>query len=438
MRGLNVAVIVLVALFACRSSQADDTPIFDSRPYAEAMQAAEDEGKWFLVRTPAVSLHRSDIETDLTNYRLAKMWRDEKLASWLKEHAVVVLLDPERHIGTADELELDEFPTIVAFRNGAEFDRLRLTPNAARLLSWLEGIDCGETWLQIVRRRVGARPDQGAPSETEANFNARFELARVLVQSGQFDEATDEFAWLFKHMQSDTSRTRSLRFWMASHHAMKTLVARHPPALQRFTALRDQAAKSLENPATVTPNGLLDWLHLNEIIGDTSESFEWFKQVKDDDAWRKHTSEPPYTVVLWLVDSNRWSELGALYRNPLRVLESRHFPVTDSEAVKSLGLDEVEDLLFSEMKAEFFQKQAAIIYAALLASHRNELADQVADRARTLDGSPQMVAALVGKAIDAGVPQPFHVQWLGVQTGHDAKALRKRLAAALASDAATH
>jgi thioredoxin 1 len=422
-----IAAIVLFVSFVGSPMWADANPVFDSRPYAEAKKAAEEADKWFIVKGTAVWCGPCKQMEKTT-------WRDEKVVAWVKKHAIVVSLDVDKQAGIARELRINAMPTMIAFRKGKEFDRIVGMRDAPAFLGWLEGIDRGETSIQKVRERAGARPVEGAPAEAKVDIRARYELASNLVQSGQLDEATDEYAWLWSNMlQHDPGYVGVRLSFMSSD--MSRLAAQHPAAKQRFTALRDQTGRALENPATLTRPELIDWLELNTIVGDPDASLAWFTRVKADPAWKTHLIAATRSLEPLLIGSKRWADIGEFYSTPIQTLESSHRTVTSRAADEEALPAETRKQIIAMRIAEFRAKMG-VIYAGLLAAGRGDVAGQFAERARTLDKSSQMTSSLIGATIDAGKPQVAHVEWLKGLDGEETDALRSRLTTALAQNTA--
>ena len=95
----------------------DTPPVFDKRPYAEAGKTAEAQNKWFIVKATAVWCLPCK-QMDRTT------WRDEKVVKWLGKNAIAVAVDVGEEKKIAAELSIEAMPTMIAFRDGKEFDRV--------------------------------------------------------------------------------------------------------------------------------------------------------------------------------------------------------------------------------------------------------------------------------------------------------------------------
>jgi thioredoxin 1 len=134
---LCVAAFVLPLPFAAAAQLDDPPPVFDKRPYAGAKKAAEDANKWFIVKATAVWCAPCKMMDRTT-------WRDEKVVKWFEANGIVVALDVDAQQKLAEDLAIQAMPTMIAFKEGKEFDRIVGYKSAADFLGWLDGIARGE------------------------------------------------------------------------------------------------------------------------------------------------------------------------------------------------------------------------------------------------------------------------------------------------------
>jgi len=106
---------------------------FDTRPYAEAKQAAEAEGKWFIVKATAVWCPPCQQMN-------AKSWPDPEVIAWIKENGIAVAVDVDREGSIAKDLGVEAMPTIIAFHQGKEVDRFVGMKSSGQLRDWLRGL----------------------------------------------------------------------------------------------------------------------------------------------------------------------------------------------------------------------------------------------------------------------------------------------------------
>lgn len=397
-----LTIIWLVATAAATSFAGDDDPppVFDKRQYAEAKKAAEDDKKWFIVKATAVWCMPCK-QMDRTT------WRDEKVVKWLTENAITVAFDVDKEKKLAKDLSIEAMPTMIAFRSGNEFDRVVGYKAPGEFLAWLEGIARGEKSIEAVRKRAGKRD---GPKGT-VDIQARLELARSLARTGKYREATDEFLWLWEHMLEHDRSFYGVRLsFMASY--MEDLAAKHAGAKRKFTELRDRTAQAIEGEK-IDPDDLVDWVTLNEVVGDTEATLTWFDKVKAQARWRPLVKRVARRLQELLIEGGRWADIGRLYTDPIGEIEREHAlnamrPKHDPPEV----LSDEQRKYIEDMPNRMLREKAGIIYAGLLAARREDEAEKFTARARELDESAAMVAALVSTALKADQPRKQHLQWI--------------------------
>lgn len=118
-------------------------------------------------------------------------WIDPAVVAWIGQHAIAIQLDVDAEPAIAKQLEIRAMPTVIAFRDGIEFDRSVELKQPAELLSWLDGLPRSETALAKLRVEAAQQP---------MGMMGRMNLARALANAGKLDEATEAYAWLWEHM----------------------------------------------------------------------------------------------------------------------------------------------------------------------------------------------------------------------------------------------
>ena len=418
----TLAFVTLLATAAV-AAETKPPPVFDDRAFAEAKQAAADADKWLIIKGTAVwclPCKRMDQTT----------WRDDDVVKWLEEHAVAIQLDVDAQPQQAHQLNIKAMPTTIAWKKGAEFDRIVGYRDPDAFLTWLQAIARGE--------KTGDRPPNAGPPPEKPpkhDIQARLDYARQLLQRGDHEQATKEYVWLWQNMlEHDVAFTGVRLSFMASQ--MERLAQQHPPARKRFTKLRDEATKQLERQADAPPaaNQLLDWIVLNEVVGDPAATLQWFDEVKDNPDYQRLINRVSFQLKGLLLAEERWADLGRIYTNPLQDIAQQH---AMTEMMRGRGVpedlpDEVRER-FEQSRYDHFRTEAGQVYAALLAADRNDEAQQVAARARQLDDSPGMLAALIETALSAEEPRDTHLEWIDQHEdpGATLRQLRKKTEQAL-------
>ncbi|MBC7773250.1 MAG: thioredoxin family protein [Pyrinomonadaceae bacterium] len=378
--------------------------VFDKRSYTDAKKAADAGKKWFIVKATAVwcgPCKKMDATT----------WVDDKVIKWVKDNAVAVVVDVDKQQDIAGDLAIEAMPTMIAFKDGQEFDRVVGYKAPAELLEWLEGIARGEKSIEAVKKK--AKGGGGGKEDIQARFN----LAKKLVQDGQLDLATDEYIWLWQHMLEHNPAMYGVRGSFMARD-MKRLAVRSKEATQKFTLLRDRTGQEIQN-SKVDPDDLSDWLVLNNVIGDRKATLDWFDKVKDQGKWKPLLARQALNLSPILIEENRWADVARLYPDPMQQLDRDHelFRLT----AERHGPDEETRKIMEESSSRFFRERVAQLYAALLAAAREKEAQTYADQARKLDDSAAMVQSLVSTALDAGQARTFHLDWLQSETIKKAK-----------------
>lgn len=67
----------------------------------------------------------------------ADAWTDPSVIAWTGEHAMMYYLDVDEHESIRAELDINAFPTLIAFRGEEELDRIVGYRDAGALHDWL-------------------------------------------------------------------------------------------------------------------------------------------------------------------------------------------------------------------------------------------------------------------------------------------------------------
>ncbi len=399
-------------------------PVFDTRPYAEARQAAEGGDRWFIVKATAAwcgPCRKMDSTT----------WVDARLVDWIKANAIAVALDVDKEPATAKSLAISAMPTMIAFKGGKEVDRIVGYRSADEMLAWIDGLTKGRTSMDALREKA-KKPAPG----NKVDVSARLELARAMAMQGKFDEATDAYVWLWKNMLEHAPAMAGVRgSFMAGD--MGRLAARSESAKAAFTRLRDEVGGSAADPAAPF-QAFDDWLVLNEVIGDQGATLAWFDRAKGDPKWKDRLDRESFRLEAMLLQKQRWADYGAILGDPLQTLRMQH-QISGLSMGDAGQLDEKTRADLQRRAQESWRESAATLYASLLAAKRTESAERVAAEAVKLDPDPAMTAALVAKALEVGVPRREQLGWLDAAMAKsppaelDLPALKRRLEQALAA-----
>lgn len=381
---------------------------FTAQNYDKAQAAARASGRLFLVDATATwcaPCRMMDRDT----------WTDERVVSWIGRHAVAVKLDVDQDPERAKALQIEAMPTIVIFRDGAEFDRVEGYLSADELVDWLEGVLQGRRTVDILRKA--------------GDVHSRYRLARTLLQRGELDEATKEFVWLWDHMLDEPSMYGVRLSYMVNE--MRSLAQRHEPARKAFTKLRDRLNVAVDS-GRPSRDELVDWVRLNDVIGDQQETLTWYDRIKGRPSAAEQFSHVDRDLFELLIQSERWADAGAFHADPASVITEEIARAAEHASYEKERLDEQEQRQVAAYRRQSLRQDASVLYAACLAAGRDEAAAEVAMLLLSQQDDGPARAALVEAALWAGQPRPGHRQWLEeVQAGPQDE-LRQRLEEALA------
>lgn len=301
-------------------------------------------------------------------------WLDAEVIAWLGEHAIAIQVDVDAQKEVARELRIQAMPTIIAFVEGKEFDRVVGAKKPKELLAWLEGVTRGETSLVAVERSARDEP---------ANMLARLDLARELARAGRHDEALVEHVWLWEHMlEYDPALYGVRRSFFARD--LEMLAKAHAPARAAIQELRDRAAPA--DAGSIDRATFVDWMCLNRVLGEHERTLVWYDAMPAE----KRPSLAPLLelhIIPLLVEAERWAEAGALYEDPLATI-NRSVDIVMGTPEHPIP----EEMI--EYGRVHLRKQAAELVRALFAAHRLQDAESVAMRAREIDPSDEMLRSL--------------------------------------------
>jgi len=385
-------------------------PIFSTLTLTEALKANESDGRILVVKATAewcMPCKRMDATT----------WREEAVVEWFRERGMAISLDVDRHRDDAQRLRIRAMPTMVAFRDGEELDRSMGYQSGDALLAWLARVEQGETTASRLAALM-ERPREGAGA---LSMQDRMGLARELGGADRFDEAIDEYVWLWRNMARVEPGMAGVR---ASFLAadMGRLATAHDGARSRFRELRDEAKARLDAATgSQSPLILMDWAALNDAIGDEAATLAWFDEVRERPDAASVIAPIEVRVVRLLEQHDRWADLGRLHRNPTGALASeasmmeRLIAMSRAGGVAGGELDADEMRQMLEFARQSFRDKAGRMYASLLAAERNEDADAVAAEAMRLEphDPERMAQALVATALRADQPRESHRELLG-------------------------
>lgn len=363
--------IALALTIGCNTGALAHPALFSDLTLAEAKAQAKQEGKLLLVDFTA-SWCPPCGEMDKTT------WQDPKVVNWIRNNAIAVQIDVDKEQNLAREMSIVAMPSLVVFKDSAnEADRTLGFQDSDELLNWLKAVKSGVTAVDRMQKELNVAKGKGGSDEMEA----RYELARAQLASGRYEDARDNFIWVWQNMAKLTPELAGVRLtFLASE--ISDLIAKYPSARNSFVKLRDEAQT----------RNLADWVTLNQMLGDDQASFEWFDKVKHDPAQSSKLKDVAFKLEPLLIRSGRWADAAVFIKEPLVVLKHK--------------FDFAQEMAKETGDVNPFPEDAGRIYACLLAAGRNSEADKVAAESLKLENTTEVKEALVFYAASAGQITP--------------------------------
>lgn len=375
-----VATLALLALLLGASSTLAQPAIFQDLGVKEAIERTSSNDRILVVKATAVwcgPCKRMDATT----------WVDDSVVAWINEHGLATQFDVDEQPELARELRVQAMPTMIAFRNGQEFDRIVGYRDADGLLAWMNDVKAGKTSLDRVREAAGDRAEEGdrANKGERVDIRARMELAESLQFRGRYKEATDEYLWLWNNMLDHQPSMVGVRLsFMISD--MKRLAEEHEPSKERFVAVRDGLTERLRGAEGASWDDLRDWLALNQVVSDDQATLNWFDRIKARPDGSPTLRRMGHALDNLLMKHQRYVDLKHIGWDPVsdirRSLDMSGFGMDD------LGEERREEMLASSERFAAARAGSAL-YACIRGGHVEyiePLVDLVNERITRVDG----------------------------------------------------
>jgi hypothetical protein len=235
------------------------------------------------------------------------------------------------------------------------------------------------------------------------DVKARYAQARELLTAGRLEEATTEFVWLWQNMLQHVPSMKGARVsFMAS--VLRTLAKRHLPARVHFRALRDELTPVVDS-GTPSRSQLQDWAVLCNVVGESKRVLRWFdKMGPGAELPREHEWVIECVVIPLLKKRKRWADIGRLYHEPLRVLESKYNVVADIPRLTSRSPESAAEI--RKAIEQNFLTTVGTLYASLRAAARDVDARAILEEARKLMPGVALESAIVVALREARIAAP--------------------------------
>jgi hypothetical protein len=200
--------------------------------------------------------------------------------------------------------------------------------------------------------------------------------------------------WLWNNIPSLDPEYKGVRISFMLQE-IEFLVGSHLPARASFSEIRDASGTA----ATAFDTGgffgaRVDWIALNQALGDEEQTIEWFNWAKGDSNATQVIEHVAALLVEPLRKRQRWADVGRLFLDPVAKLSETH---------QSLGLASLfgPELLGTErmatvrnVAADQFRSAAGVLFASLRAAGRIKESKAIHREALRLDPTDAMRRAL--------------------------------------------
>lgn len=318
----------------------------------------------------------------------AEVWPDGELVAWIDEHALAIQVDGDERRDLVAAWDIEAYPTMLAWKDGEVYDRLRGYADADELLAWLDAARALDEPL--------TEDDRLAELEASTDmFDAmeRKTLARELMDAGRHDDALRHYVWLWREsLDHDPAFVGVRGSFLVGE--IGRLVSEHEPAREVFEVFYDEAQVAID---AGDASAWSDWQDLGPLFGqDDDVVVEWYDAHRDEDGSlpsRYWTPSITRDVFDDLVARDRWAEAGMVLRAP-------HL-----DAVGRLGMASAIAQLSGEEESAWAdaREEVGTLYAALIAAGRRDDAARTADAVFERRDTPDMRLALVDGLHRAGL-----------------------------------
>jgi thiol-disulfide isomerase/thioredoxin len=234
----------------------------------------------------------------------ATTWRAASVVQWFDDNGLAVQLDMDRNVELKETLKIKAFPTLIAFKDGVEFDRVVGSRDESEFLSWLGDVKSGTTAKQRLLQQLEKARAGGASA-----WDERAQIAGELLWYDEFDTATRELEWLWSNAAGGEDV-------MAIVGTTRQLVNQHPQAATTLAAVRAPLSERVR-AGSASPSDKRRWIDFNFALDDDAATADWADGLAKTDAGLSELRTLENRLFALLVAQGRWRTAGLVLVDPV-------------------------------------------------------------------------------------------------------------------------
>lgn len=353
-------------------------PIFADLSFTDALAKANSENKLLIIKFTAEWCGPCK-QMDKTT------WRNQDVFDWAYDNAIVIAVDVDKDTKTSEQHKIKAMPTMVAYRDGVEFDRTVGGMDASKTLSWMKDVKEGKSKAAAARER--------AKNSDGKSVQQRMQDARSLAEAGDYATASPILIDLWQHMAEDEPSMTGVRVsFFASQ--IEDACNEHKPTRDAFITIRDENEALLKKSPDY--DTLTDWIVLNKAVGQPEKTLDWFDRVKATDQGKTTATRLFYLIEPLIKERGDLRDISIITPQPLPKLRTS---ITQARRMEKALANNPEN---AEVAPYFWAKarsEAGLVHAALVVDNRIDDAASLRAEALKLDDTPAMRLALVEAAL---------------------------------------
>lgn len=353
-------------------------------------------------------------------------WAAAEVRAWLGEHAIALQIDVDEEGELARRFKVQAMPTVVALRDGQEFDRFVGYRDAARFLAWARDVRVG-------KRESDALLERSKALRESQDVDARFDLAKDLRRARQYDEALAHYLWLWpaSRMESGYGGVR-VSFMLSD---MAELAKAHEPAKEAFEQIFAELQAKVDAAPLPTYDDWKEWSAFCKYFGGRGRVIVWY-EARRDEAGRLLADQTGFLpdhivgeVFDVLMEEDRHEDAVRLYADAGERAERLVKEYERLMAATATFPDEERRKSTEDHTRRKLTEDLSKLYAALLFTARTKEAAAVAGSLLATLDTPESRMALVRAGIALAKTDPSFVLWLdeAEAAGGKVESLRRKL-----------